>query len=98
MSTLKDGIAKLVDGVTELKDGSKTLYDGMKEFKETGIDKLVDYFDGDVEDLLNRVRATADASKEYTNFGGIDDGARGSVRFVYRTGSIEKEDTAESAN
>lgn len=96
MSTLKEAVAKLSSGTGELKDGSKTLYDGMKEFKETGIDELVSCFDGDIEDLINRVRATADASESYTNFGGIADGESGSVRFVYKTGSIEKSKSESS--
>lgn len=43
------------DGVTQLDDGAVTLNDGMKEFKEEGIDKLAEVFDGDIEGLISRL-------------------------------------------
>lgn len=92
---LKDGSDALIDGVKQLKDGALELSDGMKQFKEEGIQKIVDAFDGDLSDLVSRFRAVADASKEYNSFAGIEDGTDGSVKFIYRTASIEALDSEE---
>ncbi|MCM1082373.1 MAG: hypothetical protein NC428_02760 [Clostridium sp.] len=89
METLKDGTAALVSGENELSDGSEQLLNGMKEFNEKGIQKLVEAFDGDVEVLIARIKAVVDVSKEYQTFAGKADDVRGSVKFIYRTDSIE---------
>ena len=94
--TLKKGAPALIDGVTQLKDGSMQLSDGLKEFNEEGIKKLTEAVDGDLGKLLPRIKATADVAKDYNNFSGISDGMKGQVKFVYRTDSIEKEDSKES--
>ncbi len=82
----------MVDGVTELKDGSMQLSDGMKEFDEEGIQKLVDAAGGDVGDIIARLRAMVDLSKDYQSFAGIADGTEGSVKFIFTTDSIEAEE------
>lgn len=87
---MKDNAPALITGVTQLKDGAMQLSDGLKEFNEKGIQKLVDAFSGDIQTLLDRVRATFDASKEYKSFTGIDSEMDGKVKFIYRTDSIEK--------
>lgn len=87
-STLKSGTKSLTDGIKKLRDGSKDLNDGMVEFNETGIQKLVTAFDGDIQGLMDRVSAIAGVSKDYTNFGGISGDMEGSVNFIIKTDSI----------
>lgn len=89
METLKNGTAALVSGENELSDGSEQLLNGMKEFNEKGIQKLVEAFDGDVELLIARIKAIVDVSKDYQTFAGKADDVRGTVKFIYRTDSIE---------
>lgn len=89
--TLKSGSGALIDGVTQLKDGSMTLNKGMKEYKEQGIDKLKKAADGDIKSLVERVKAVANASKNYKSYSGISDDADGKVDFVFKTDGIEKE-------
>lgn len=89
--SLQDGSSALVDGMTQLRDGAGELSDGLKEFNEKGVQKLVDAVDGDLGGLLTRIQATLDVSQDYTNFSGIPDGMDGTVRFIYRTASIETE-------
>lgn len=83
--TMKDGTPALTEGVTKLRDGSMQLSDGMKQFAEQGIQKLVDFVDGDLEGFVARLKATVDVSKEYNNFSGISADMDGKVKFIYRT-------------
>nr|WP_308742001.1 hypothetical protein [uncultured Anaerocolumna sp.] len=92
LNTLKEGSNALVDGVTQLKDGAKKLSDGLKEFNEQGVEKLIDAVDGDLNGLINRLRATSEISKDYKSFAGIKDDMDGSVRFIYKTDTIEMSD------
>ncbi len=87
---LKDGSQELKDGVEELRDGSKELKDGTIEFNEEGIQKLLDMFNGDLQELSDRLDAVKSAAKEYQSFSGISDGVQGNVRFIYKTAAIEK--------
>ncbi len=89
--TLKSGSGALIDGVKQLKDGSMTLNKGMKEYKEQGIDKLKKAADGDIKSLVERVKAVANASKNYKSYSGISDDADGKVDFIFKTDGIEKE-------
>lgn len=96
--TLQEGIEKLdsgsgmlIDGVSQLKDGAMQLSDGLKEFNEEGIEKLADAVEGDLEGLIERVRATVKAAKEYRSFKGISEGMNGKVKFIYKTDAIETE-------
>ena len=86
--TLKNGAPALTDGVSQLADGAMQLRDGLREFNEQGVQKLIDALDGDVEGLLNRVRAVAEVSSDYRSFSGLSDEMDGSVKFIYRTDSI----------
>ncbi len=86
---MKNGAPALTDGITQLRDGAGQLSDGLQEFNDEGIQKLVDAVDDDLDGLVERLRATQNASKHYKNFSGLDDGMDGQVKFIYRTDSIE---------
>lgn len=92
LNTLKEGSSALVDGVSQLKDGAKQLSDGLKEFNEQGVQKLIDAVDGDLNGLIDRLRATSEVSKDYKSFAGISKDMDGSVRFIYKTDAIEVSD------
>lgn len=86
---LEDGSGALITGVTQLRDGAQKLTDGMQQFRTEGIDKLTDAVDGDLGSVVARLRATVDVSKSYQSFGGISEDMNGSVKFIYRTESVE---------
>lgn len=86
---LKNGVPALVDGVKKLKDGGMQLNDGLKKLNEEGIEKIVDLFDGDLEDFTDRIKAVVDAAENYNNFAGISEDMDGQVKFIYRTDEIE---------
>lgn len=87
---LRDGGQELKDGVVELKDGSLELKDGTVEFNDEGIQKLLDMFNGDLQELSDRMNAVKSAANSYQSFSGISDGVQGNVRFIYKTAAIEK--------
>lgn len=88
LGALKSGSGALVNGVAKLNSGAMQLSDGMKEFNEKGVRRLTDVFDGDLNVLITRLKATSDVSKAYQSFAGIADGTQGSVKFIYKTDSI----------
>ena len=75
----------------ELKDGSEELRDGMEEFNEDGIQKLVDYFNDDIEKLIDRLEAVQDAGMAYQTFAGMSEEMDGNVKFIIKTDAITKE-------
>lgn len=86
---MKEGTPALTDGITKLRDGSMELSDGIKQLNEQGIQKLVEFVDGDLERVVARLKATVDVSKEYHNFSGINDDMDGKVKFIYRTEELK---------
>lgn len=89
IQTLKNSTPNLLDGVDQLADGALKLSDGLQEFDEKGIQKLVDAVDGDLDGLVERIRAMVDISKNYKTFAGIDENMSGQVKFIYRTEAVE---------
>lgn len=86
---LKNGTPSLIQGITQLKNGSMKLDKGLQEFNKKGVKKLVDAVDGDLGDVVTRVKATVDVSKDYKSFAGVSDDMDGQVKFIYRTDSIK---------
>lgn len=88
LSAMQAATPALVDGITQLRDGAKQLADGITRLDEEGVKKLTSILDGDLNGLLERVKATIAASEAYTSF---TDGntAGGQVRFLYRTEAVK---------
>ncbi len=89
---LDDGTGTLIKGTDALADGNQELADGMSKFKKEGIDELTDAFDGDIQNVKNRLDAMSDMSKEYKSYAGIKKGMDGSTKFIIETEGIESED------
>ncbi len=86
VGALETGVTALNSGVKQLKDGSGTLADGMKEFNEQGIQKIVDVLDGDLSDMMERVKITMGTVDD-----GIDKtetGEQKGVKYIYRIDEI----------
>ncbi len=92
---LKKGGSALIKGVSKLKNGSGELSDGMTVFNKDGIQKLTDAVKENLDGIVARLRATIDASKHYKSFAGKSDNMDGTVKFIYRTASIEKSEDNE---
>ena len=86
---LKAGTEQLIPGVEQLADGSKQLADGIKELNEKGISKITGLAGKDLQNLVDRVKATVEVSKSYKSFAGISDEADGNVKFIYKTDEVK---------
>ena len=61
----------------------------MAEFKEEGIDKITDFFDEDIQDLIDRLTEVKDAGDSYGLFGSEQSGDGDEVKFIIETGTLE---------
>lgn len=86
---LKTGADALADGAGTLADGNKTLADGMEEFKTSGIDKIVDVFGGDIENVTSRIDAMMTLGRNYKSFAGIKEDMAGSTKFIIETEGVD---------
>ncbi len=91
-SKLSGATAQVEEGINKLDDGSKELMDGMVQFDEEGIQKLTEAYDGDVKEMLNRLKAVVNAGKDYQTFTKVADGVKGSVKFIFRTDAVKTEE------
>lgn len=89
--TMQNGMPALMDGINQLKDGAMQLSDGLKQFNESGVEKITEFIDEDLDTIVNRFKAIIDVSKHYNNFSGISDGMDGKVKFIYRTEEINED-------
>jgi len=88
ITKLYAGSKLLVEGAGQLNNGSLELKNGVQEYYDEGIKKIVDAMDGDFEGLFERLRAIADAGRNYQSFAGKSENMSGSVKFIYRTNEI----------
>lgn len=88
IATLKDGVVTLDDGAGTLDEGALELLEGMFEFDEEGISKLTELFGDDVQDVVDRLKAVADAGKDYNTFTSLPEGMDGSVKFIIKTEAV----------
>lgn len=88
---LVSGISQLETASGKLVDGSDELAEGMAEFNKEGIKKLNEAYEDDFKTLLDRLKAIAEAGREYNNFSGIGNGMKGDVKFVIETEAVNKE-------
>lgn len=75
----------LTEGYESLTEGANALYGGMKAFDRDGIRKLSDLGGADLKKLAGRLQALQKADQAYTNYSGITEGTKGSVRFILET-------------
>ncbi len=86
---LNEGVPALQEGIAQLQTGVLDMKDGLTTFNADGVEKLTALVNDNLDGLLNRVRALAEAAQSYSNYAGIADGMNGTVRFVWRTDAIE---------
>lgn len=92
VASLANGTTKIVDGVEQLDEGSHTLADGIVQFNEEGIEKIVNAYNGDVKDLVERLQEVLDAGETYQSYTEVADGVNGSVKFIYKTAAVKVEE------
>jgi len=88
-ATLNTAVGKLSEGVDTLTDGGKELKEGMETFHQDAVLKVIDTFNGDIKDVINRLDAVVSAGKSYESFTDIASDCKGSVKFIIKTSEIE---------
>ena len=88
MDTLANGSAALIDGVSRLKKGAMELRDGLTTFNDEGISKLTEALDGNYEELLARMQAMTQASRNYNSYTNENGVLDGTVKFIYKTSEV----------
>ena len=91
MKTVSSAGGELGSAFWQLVDGMNEFADGIAEFDEEGIQSLAELAGPEYKDVIRGVRAARDAEHSYTNFSGICDGQKGSVRFIIETEEIKKD-------
>ena len=66
--------------------------DGVAEFDEEGIQSLAELTGPEYLEVIRGVRAAREAERGYTNFSGICDGQKVSVKFIIETEEIRTDD------
>ena len=91
MKTVSSAGGELGSAYWQLVDGMNEFADGIAEFDEEGIQSLAELAGPEYKAVIRGVRAARDAEHSYTNFSGICDGQKGSVRFIIETEEINKD-------
>lgn len=89
VNDLSDGSDKLIDGISQLKEGSKELKDGMIEYNDEAISKLTDMDTDELQEVIDRMKATSSVSENYNSFTGSTDGMDSSVKFIYKINAVK---------
>lgn len=75
-----------------LVEGMEAFADGVAEFDKEGIQSLAELAGPQYQDVIKGVRAARDAEHNYTNFSGLCDGQKGSVKFIVETEEIREDE------
>lgn len=89
-SQLLDASNTLADGVGQLNEGAITLNDGMVEFNTTGISKIADLINNDMNEAIDTIKKVAELGNDYQSFAGKSQDVKGNVKFIYKTEGITK--------
>ena len=87
--TLSGGSNTVKEGIGALHDGADQLHSGLVKLDREGIQKLADLTEGDLNDLVSRVKAVLSEEASYSSFTGAADGMPSSTKFVIETAAIE---------
>ncbi len=86
---LSDATGQLAEGVDKLNYGAHQLSDGIVTFNESGINEIVNAWQGDAKPLFDKIQAVLDAGAGYQSFTECDKDVEGSVKFIYKTAAIK---------
>ena len=71
-----------------LVEGMDAFAEGVSEFDSEGIQSLAELAGPDYLEVIRCVRAAREAEREFTNFSGISEGQKGSVKFIIETEKV----------
>ena len=62
----------------------------MVEFNTTGISKIADLINNDMNEAIDTIKKVAELGNDYQSFAGKSQDVKGSVKFIYKTEGITK--------
>ena len=83
VNALNDGASELAGGAKTLNDGAVQLKDGLVKFDTDAVQKLTGYLDGDIREILDRVKAVVDM-----HYAGYQDETTDLTLFIIRAEGI----------
>lgn len=95
MGTLNKGANDLANGTKQVSQGATTLSEGINTFNEEGIKSICKYINGDLKNLSTRIEELSKLADKYDNFTMLNDGQKGSVKFIMIIDSLKKENYQE---
>lgn len=87
---LSSGMSEADSAVKKLFESSLELKDGMAQLDSEGIQQLAELVQSELETVFHRLQAVQNYAAEQESFAGSPDGVESSVKFIYKTDSIEK--------
>lgn len=90
---LEEGTQSLSDGAEKLTDGSKELAEGIHKFNTEGINKIVNFVNIDIKNIMTRGKKLEELSNEYNKFSSDDE--REDISFISMIDSIKSEEKNE---
>lgn len=90
VATLYSGTQQIASGLVSADDGAGKLADGIVELKEKAVDPVSETLDGDFDDDVERIQKTIEIADDYDVYSDAAEGKEATVKFIYKTGEIEK--------
>ena len=88
--TLSEGMSEADSAVKQLYESSIELKDGMAQLDSEGIARIAELVQGNLETVFHRLQAVQNYADEEESYSGAPDGVETSVKFIWKTDSVEK--------
>lgn len=90
VATLYSATGQIASGLVSADEGSGKLVDGIAQLKEEAVDPVSDTLDDDFDNGVERIKKTIEVADDYGIYSAAAEGKEVSVKFIYKTGGIEK--------
>lgn len=78
LNQLNNQLPELTGGVAQLRDGVGQLNNGLNTFNEQGVQRLINIYNGNVKDLVARMKTIVEISQNHSN-----------ARYIYRVNEVK---------
>lgn len=96
-SQLLSANKQLVSGASTINEGAQKLAEGIDTFNKEGINKICDYINSNVKDIVTRVDKLSELSLQYNNFAMLEEGTNGNTKFIMIIDALKEENKKENA-
>ena len=87
----------MVSGASTINEGAQKLAEGIDTFNKEGINKICDYINSNVKDIVTRVDKLSELSLQYNNFAMLEEGTNGNTKFIMIIDALKEENKKENA-